>query len=244
MLLVNRKVGIVKEYQDCGPIELSLPNSRISFFNECLTQRFFSIDLCQNSTTVHIDPTNNMPIQDTYSNPNSYQSHCMDLSKELMTFAVGGPRFFQNNTLLENSSLWVGRNLAKNIHCMDTFRDCKYVYGSPLFRHLYEFSTNPAMKGDVVNDPENWWEIVDRHKDIFEDANDFGYVATQLSHLPHCIGYDCGNLMSFLPVYDVNLNMKCNIKLRQNSRSVHLNFFQEARNKFFNDRSDSVVVGQ
>ena len=49
--------------------------------------------------------------------------------------------------------------------------------------------------------------------------------------------------MSYLPVHDVNnLNMKCNTKLRQNSKSVHLNFFQEARNKFFNDRSDSVVV--
>ena len=166
------KVGMVKEYRNCGPLELSLPNSRTSVFDECITQRFFSIDLCQNNTTVHIDPTDNMPIPDAYSNPNSYRSHCIDLSKKLVTFAVGGP----------NSSLWVGRNLAKNIHPVDMFRDCKYVYGSPLFRHLYEFSTNPAMKGDVVNDPKNWWEIVN----------------------------DCGNLMSYLLVYDVNnLNMKC-----------------------------------
>ena len=50
--------------------------------------------------------------------------------------------------------------------------------------------------------------------------------------------------MSYLPVYDVNLNMKYNTKLGQNSRYIHLNFFQEARNKFFNDRSDSVVVAQ
>ena len=152
----NRKVGIVREYQDCGPIELSLCNSRLSFFNECVTQRFFSVDPFKNSTTVHNDPTNNTPILDAYSNLNSYQSHCMDLSKELMTLAVGGPRFFENNTLFENSSLWADRNLAKNIHCMDTFRDCKYVYGSPLFRYSYEFPTNPAMKGNVVNDPENW----------------------------------------------------------------------------------------
>ena len=149
----------------------------------------------------------------------------MDFSKELMTFAAAGPRFFENNTSIENSSLWTSRNLAKNIHCVDTFRDCKYVYGSLLFRYSYEFQTNQTMKGDIVNDPENWWEIIDRHEDIFEDASDFGYVATQLSHLPHCIGYDCGNLMSYLPVYDVNLNVKCNTKLRQNSRSVHLNFF-------------------
>ena len=134
-----------------------------------------------------------------------------------MTFAVGGPRFFENNTSLENSSLWIRRNLAKNIHHMYIFRDCKYVYGSPLFRYSYEFPTNPTMKGDIVNDPKNWREIVGRHKDMFIDANDFGYMATQLSHLPHCIRYDCSNLMSYLPVYDVNVNVKCNTKLRQNS---------------------------
>ena len=50
--------------------------------------------------------------------------------------------------------------------------------------------------------------------------------------------------MSYLTVYDVNLNTKCNTKLRENSRSVHLNFFQEARNKFFNNRSDSVAMAQ
>ena len=37
----NRKLDIVKEYRDCGPIELSLPNSRIGFFDECMTQKFF-----------------------------------------------------------------------------------------------------------------------------------------------------------------------------------------------------------
>ena len=152
----NRKVGIVRDSQDCGPIELSLPNSRLSFFDKSVTQRFFSVDLCKNSTTVHISPTDGTPVPDAYSNLNSYQSHCIDLSKELMTFAVGGPRFFENNTLIENSLLWVGRNLAKNVYHVDSFRDCKYVYGFPLFRHLYEFPFNPAMKGDIVNDSENW----------------------------------------------------------------------------------------
>ena len=93
----NKKVGIVREYRDCGPIELSLSNSRLSFFDECVTQRFFSVDPCKNSTTVHIDPIDNTPIPDAYSKPNSYQSHCMDLSRKLMTFAVGCPRFFENN---------------------------------------------------------------------------------------------------------------------------------------------------
>ena len=80
----------------------------------------------------------------------------MDLSKELMTFSVGGPRFFENNMLLENSPSWLGKNFAKNVFIKDTFRDCKFVYRSPLFRLHYEFPTNPTMKGNVINEPENW----------------------------------------------------------------------------------------
>ena len=84
------------------------------------------------------------------------------------------------------------------------FRDCKYVYGSPLFRHHYEFPTNPLLKGDMVNDPINWWDINDRDSGIFEDADEYGYVSTQLTHLPKCI-YDIGNILSYLPIYDLNV---------------------------------------
>ena len=48
-----------------------------------------------------------------------------------------------------------------------------------------------------------WWRS-ERSNDPFEDANEYGYVATQLSHLPRCIGYDTGNMLLYLPVYDVN----------------------------------------
>ena len=34
----NRKV--VQEYADCGPLEMTLPNSRIAIFDECVTQKF------------------------------------------------------------------------------------------------------------------------------------------------------------------------------------------------------------
>ena len=66
-------------------------------------------------------------MEDIYRNGNSYQSHCMDISGELMTFCVGGPRFFENNVLLENSSLWTEKNIAFNVHMRDSFRDCKFV---------------------------------------------------------------------------------------------------------------------
>ena len=73
-----------------------------------------------------------------------------------MTFSVGGPRHFENNLPLENSPLWEGKKLARYIHHRDMFRDCKYVYGSLLFRYHYEFPTNPSLKGGVVNNPDNW----------------------------------------------------------------------------------------
>ena len=57
----------------------------------------------------------------------------------------------------------------------------------------------------MVNNPDNWWEIDNRDSDIFQDANDYGYVATQLTHLPKCVGYDVGNVLSYLPIYDLNV---------------------------------------
>ena len=93
----NKKVSIVRGYRECGPLEFSLPNSRIGFFDECVTQKFHMRNPCTNSTMEHADYAG--PIPDAYTITNSYQSHCMDLSKELMTFAIGGPRFFENNTL-------------------------------------------------------------------------------------------------------------------------------------------------
>ena len=63
-----------------------------------------------------------------------------------MIFSFGGPKHFENNLPLENSPLWEGKNLARYIHHCDVFRDCKYVYGSPLFRYHYEVPTNPSLR--------------------------------------------------------------------------------------------------
>ena len=36
--------------------------------------------------------------------------------------------------------------------------------------------------------------------DPFQDADNNGYLATQLSHLPKVMGYGPGNLLSYLPL--------------------------------------------
>ena len=121
------------------------------------------------------------------------------------------------------------------------------MYRSLLFRLHYEFPTNPSLKGTVILDPDGWWENEDRCDDLFEDPNKYGYVTTQLTHFPRCMGYDCGNLLSYLPIYDLQLSNK-QIYLRKKfeltPRVVHANFFQQMRNVPFRDRSDSVVVTQ
>ena len=75
--------------------EVLLANNKSSFFDECLVQHFYS-------TTVN--PVNlRLPLitfRDIYDlrddelNPVTYQHSQMNMSRELTTFAVGGPRFF------------------------------------------------------------------------------------------------------------------------------------------------------
>ena len=77
---------------------------------------------------------------------------------------------------------------------MEVHHDCPRVYGSPLFRFHYEYPTNPRMSGDLqlMNNMNNWQNL-NRCSNPFQDADHHGYVATQLSHLLHRIGYDRGN---------------------------------------------------
>ena len=89
----------------CGPLEYSQSNSKWGFFDKCVTQKFFDEDPGKGSLTLYRDKNNHV-IEDIYGNSNSYQCHCMDITGELMTFCVGGPRYFENNLPLENSPLW------------------------------------------------------------------------------------------------------------------------------------------
>ena len=134
-------------------------------------------------------------IEDVYSNANSFESQCASISGELHTFCIGGPWYFQNNTLLENSPSWGLINPAKDIHNICIFRDTKHVYGSPLFRHHYECPTNPSLMHHV--DQDAWWDINHREDDCFLDSDKYGYVASQLIHISQLIGYDYGNVLTY-----------------------------------------------
>ena len=193
------------------------------------------------------DDNDDQVTDDIYGNANRYQCHCMDVSGELMTFCVGGPRYFKNNLPLENSPLWKGRNLATSTYHRDVFRDCKYVYGSPLFRWYYEFPMNPSLCGPVIEDVGNWWDIEDQDSNIFEDADDYGYMAAQLSHLPKCIGYDVGNLLSYMPIYDLHVDQRVLYYKKQielTPPKVLSNFLCQSRTLPFKFRSDEVAVAQ
>ena len=75
------------------------------------------------------------------------------------------------------------------------------AYGSPLFRSHYEWPTNPQGIGEEAFN--GWWNNIpaNRQSDPFQDANEYGYGASQLSHLPILNGYDHGKLLSYIPLY-------------------------------------------
>ena len=127
------------------------------------------------------------------------------------------------------------------------FKDCKYVYGAPLFSAHYEFPTNLSLRGMVVNDPDNWWDIKERDSDIFEDADEYGYVSTQLTHLPKCLGYNVGNILSYLPIYDLNISNELSYmrkRIELTPRLVHANFLCQSKTLPFKFRTDQVAVAQ
>ena len=57
------------------------------------------------------------------------------------------------------------------------------------------------------------------------------------------MGYDPGNLLLYLSLYDVNGREMCS-KSSINSSNVHERFFYETKHKQFNEGSDSVAVAQ
>ena len=42
-----------------------------------------------------------------------------------------------------------------------------------------------------------WWDINHREDDCFLDSDKYGYVASQLTHIPQLIGYDYGNVLMY-----------------------------------------------
>ena len=229
----NEHVDIVHEYKDIGCIDLALPNSKIGFFDECITQTFHEGNP---DSGLFFD----LELQDIYDEPNSYENSMMSASGELMTISVGGPRFFESNTVMGIFDEWNGVDLANYEHLIEVYRNCPRVYGSPLFHMHYEYPTNPRMHPDAME--VEWW-FRNHQSDPFQDADNNGYVATQLSHLPKMMGYDPGNLLSYLPLYNVNGQEICS-KSSITSQNVHERFFYETKHKQFKDRLNSVAVAQ
>ena len=210
----NEHVDIVHEYKDNGCIELALPNSKIVFFYECVIQKFHKGNP---DSRLFFD----LEFQDIYNEPNSYENSVMSASGKLMIFSVGGPRFFENKTVMEILDESNGVNLANNEHLIEVYHYCLRVYGSPLFCMHYEYPTNPQMCPDMM---EGEWWLCNHQSDPFQDSDNNGYVATQLSHLPKMMGYDLGNLLSYRPLYNVNGQEICS-KNSITSRNVHECFF-------------------
>ena len=215
------------------------------FFYSCVVQRFFFIaDPSPSTLTVYRNAEDNAIVEDVYGDLNGYQTQCASISGELMTFCVGGPRYFQNNGLLENSPLWTVLNPANDIHNTDIFRDTKYTYGSPLFRQHYERPTNPSLSN--VDEEVAWWDINSREDDCVKDANDYGYVATQLSHLPRLIGYDFGNVIMYRALKGNKEGERLYDLKRSNLSGVNVirKLINETSELPFNLHSDSVAIVQ
>ena len=165
---------VVNEYCDIGPIEFALPNSKTGFFDECVVQKIYG----ENSDGGSDRFVSNVDLDEAYGNIHSYVGCMMQSSGELMTFSVGGPRFLENITTVECFNEWA-LSTARDEYEVEIYRDCERVYGSPLFRSHYERHTNHRGLGEaLLNDWHNVHD--DRHSKLFQDANEYSYVATQL----------------------------------------------------------------
>ena len=101
----------------CSNFDFSIPNCQNGFFDACVTLKFYSVDPSHRYLIHHWNAQNQV-IDDVYGDLSSYQANCMHISGELMTFCVGGPRYFENNVCLENSFHHApdNRNQARDIH--------------------------------------------------------------------------------------------------------------------------------
>ena len=200
------------------------------------------MDPSPQSLTIYAD-NQGVAIGDVYSNANSFESQCASISGELHTFCIGGPRYFQNNTLLENSPSWGLTNPAKDIHNVCIFRDTKHRYGSPLFRHHYECRTNPSLMHHV--DQDAWWDINHKEDDCFLDSDKYGYVASQLTHIPQLIGCDYGNVLTYSEHIDNQPNnLEARIKTTLHGPNLMRALHKEVPVLLFNLCSDPVAVVQ
>ena len=210
-------------------IEYALPNSRSSFFDNCVVQKFEAV------SEIHSHYHTTDYIHDTY------EYKMMQHSCECMSFCVGGPRYFEAPTIVETVDQWSSWNRSKDfLPTNNSYRDCGYVAKSPLYRNQYIHPTNPGMV--AFNNNFDWHNNRDDQLDPFKDPDNYGYVASQLNHLPKAMGYDPGNMLSHIPipVYSTTSSIRNSIT----SRQIHSTFFKEVKEQQYVKRSQTVKVIQ
>ena len=204
-------------------IEYALPNSRSSFFDNSVVQKFEAV------SELHSHYHTTDYIRDTY------EYEMMQFSGECMSFCVGGPRYIEAPTIVETfdqSSSW---NRSKDFLPMNnSYKDCGYVAKSPLYRN------HPKMV--AFNNNFDWRNNKDDQLDPFKDVDNYGYMASQLSHLPKAMGYDPGNMLSHIPIpaYSTTSFIRNSIT----SRQIHSTFFKEVKEQQYVKRSQTVKVIQ
>ena len=128
-----------------------------------------------------------------------------------MSLCVGGPRYAEAPTVVETFDQWSSWNCSKYFLLKNNSHgDCGYVAKSPLYRNQYIHFTNPRMV--AFNNNFDWCNNKNDQLDPFKDADNYGNVASQLSHIP-------------IPVY----SMTCSIRNSITSRQMHLTFFNEVK---------------
>ena len=96
------------------------------------------------------------------------------------------------------------------------------------------------------HDEQNaWWDVNHREDDCFLDSDKYGYVASQLTHIPQLIGYDYGNVLTYSEHID---NQPNNLEARNKTTLHGPNLIRALRKEvpvlLFDLHSDPVAVVQ
>ena len=84
-----------------------------------------------------------------------------------------------------------------------------------------------------------------REDDCFLDSDKYGYVASQLTHIPQLIGYDYGNVLTYSKHIDNQPNnLEARIKTTLHGPNLMRALRKEVAVLPFNLRSDPVAVVQ
>ena len=190
---VNKHKTTNREFQCSGPMECALPNSKTGFFYECVTQKFYECNPDKN-LFVEDDNVEEDETLEPFDVSGSCMGRMMELSSELMSFSIGGPRLFINNAIVET---------LKNGHKAIMHQIILLKYIEIVVEFIGHHGFTVSMKA-LITQKKSFFnrQQDDQLEEMFQDANKYGYVATQMTHLPQLPSYDPGNIMSYVPLYN------------------------------------------